>query len=115
MPGAQMGMVNLGEIFGKTFGNRTKPKRMTVAESHTVLLAEESDKLLDQEKVTREAIDAVEQNGIVFLDEIDKISARSNRVGADGSREGGQRDLLPLIEGTTVATKHGAVKTDHIL
>jgi ATP-dependent HslUV protease ATP-binding subunit HslU len=115
MPGAQMGMVNLGEIFGKTFGNRTKPKRMTVAESHTVLLAEESDNLLDQEKVTREAIDAVEQNGIVFLDEIDKISARSERVGADVSREGVQRDLLPLIEGTTVATKHGAVKTDHIL
>jgi ATP-dependent HslUV protease ATP-binding subunit HslU len=115
MPGAQMGMINLGEILGKTFGQRTKPKRMTVSESHTVLMAEESEKLLDQEKVVREAIESVEQNGIVFLDEIDKISARSERVGADVSREGVQRDLLPLIEGTTVATKHGAVKTDHIL
>jgi ATP-dependent HslUV protease ATP-binding subunit HslU len=115
MPGAQMGMLNLGDIFGKAFGQRMKPKRMTVAESHTVLLAEESDKLLDQEKVVREAIGMVEQNGIVFLDEIDKISARSERVGADVSREGVQRDLLPLIEGTTVATKHGPVKTDHIL
>jgi ATP-dependent HslUV protease ATP-binding subunit HslU len=115
MPGAQMGMVNLGEMFGKAFGNRTKPKRMTVAESYQVLMAEESDKLLDQEKVVKEAIFAVEQNGIVFIDEIDKISARSERVGADVSREGVQRDLLPLIEGTTVATKHGAVKTDHIL
>jgi ATP-dependent HslUV protease ATP-binding subunit HslU len=115
MPGAQMGMVNLGEMFGKAFGNRTKPKHMTVAESYQVLMAEESDKLLDQEKVIKEAIAAVEQNGIVFIDEIDKISARSERVGADVSREGVQRDLLPLIEGTTVATKHGAVKTDHIL
>src|SRR5258706_11162186 len=115
MPGAQMGMVNLGEMFGKAFGNRTKPKRMTVAESYQVLMAEESDKLLDQEKVTKEAIASVEQNGIVFIDEIDKISARSERVGADVSREGVQRDLLPLIEGTTVPTKHGAVKTDHIL
>jgi ATP-dependent HslUV protease ATP-binding subunit HslU len=115
MPGAQMGMVNLGEMFGKAFGNRTKPKRMTVAESYQVLMAEESDKLLDQEKVVKEAIAAVEQNGIVFIDEIDKISARSERVGADVSREGVQRDLLPLIEGTTVPTKHGAVKTDHIL
>jgi len=115
MPGAQMGMVNLGEMFGKAFGNRSKPKRMTVAESYQVLMAEESDKLLDQEKVVKEAIATVEQNGIVFIDEIDKISARSERVGADVSREGVQRDLLPLIEGTTVATKHGAVKTDHIL
>jgi ATP-dependent HslUV protease ATP-binding subunit HslU len=115
MPGAQMGMVNLGEMFGKAFGNRTKPKRLSVSESHEVLMAEESDKLLDPEKVTKEAINAVEQNGIVFIDEIDKISARSERVGADVSREGVQRDLLPLIEGTTVATKHGAVKTDHIL
>jgi ATP-dependent HslUV protease ATP-binding subunit HslU len=115
MPGAQMGMVNLGEMFGKAFGNRTKPKHMTVAESYQVLMAEESDKLLDQEKVIKEAIAAVEQNGIVFIDEIDKISARSERVGADVSREGVQRDLLPLIEGTTVPTKHGAVKTDHIL
>ncbi|HUJ97471.1 MAG TPA: ATP-dependent protease ATPase subunit HslU [Stellaceae bacterium] len=116
MPGAQMGMINLGDIFGKAFGGRTKPRRMTVRESHTVLMAEESDKLLDQEKVVKEAIAAVEQNGIVFLDEIDKICGRSEqRIGADVSREGVQRDLLPLIEGTTVATKHGAVKTDHVL
>jgi ATP-dependent HslUV protease ATP-binding subunit HslU len=116
MPGAQMGMVNLGDIFGKAFGGRTKPRKMTVAESHKVLIAEESDKLLDQEKVTKEAIFAAEQNGIVFIDEIDKIAGRSEqRFGADVSREGVQRDLLPLIEGTTVATKHGAVKTDHIL
>jgi ATP-dependent HslUV protease ATP-binding subunit HslU len=116
MPGAQMGMLNLGDIFGKAFGGRTKPRRMSVRESHAVLMAEESDKLLDQEKVTKEAIAAVEQNGIVFLDEIDKICGRSEqRIGADVSREGVQRDLLPLIEGTTVATKHGAVKTDHVL
>jgi ATP-dependent HslUV protease ATP-binding subunit HslU len=116
MPGAQMGMVNIGDIFGKAFGNRTKPRRLSVADSYQVLIQEESDKLLDQEKVTREAISAVEQNGIVFLDEIDKICGRSeHRLGADVSREGVQRDLLPLIEGTTVATKHGAVKTDHIL
>ncbi|HUC64166.1 MAG TPA: ATP-dependent protease ATPase subunit HslU [Stellaceae bacterium] len=116
MPGAQMGMINLGEIFGKAFGGRTKPRRMSVRESHAVLMAEESDKLLDQEKVVKEAIAAVEQNGIVFLDEIDKICGRSEqRIGADVSREGVQRDLLPLIEGTTVATKHGAVKTDHVL
>ncbi|MGO8917059.1 MAG: ATP-dependent protease ATPase subunit HslU [Stellaceae bacterium] len=116
MPGAQMGMLNLGEIFGKAFGGRTKSRRMSVRESHTVLMAEESDKLLDQEKVVREAIAAVEQNGIVFIDEIDKICARSEqRIGGDVSREGVQRDLLPLIEGTTVATKHGAVKTDHVL
>jgi len=117
MPGAQMGMLNLGDIFGKTFGTRSKPKKMTVADSHRVLIAEESDKLLDQEMVVREAIGAVEQNGIVFIDEIDKISGRGERAGGgpDVSREGVQRDLLPLIEGTTVATKHGAVKTDHIL
>jgi ATP-dependent HslUV protease ATP-binding subunit HslU len=120
MPGAQMGMLNLGDIFGKAFGGRQKPKKLTVAESHQVLIAEESDKLLDQERVVREAISAAEQNGIVFLDEIDKICGRSERgggtySGADVSREGVQRDLLPLIEGTTVATKHGAVKTDHIL
>ncbi len=115
MPGAQMGMVNLGDIFGKAFGGQKKPRRMTVSESHTVLVEEEADNLLDEDAVVREAIDAVEQNGIVFLDEIDKISARSDRHGADVSREGVQRDLLPLIEGTTVATKHGAVKTDHIL
>ena len=118
MPGAQMGMLNLGDIFGKASAARTKPRKMTVAQSHRVLMAEESDKLLDQEAVVREAIEPVEQNGIVFLDEIDKICGRSERGGgggADVSREGVQRDLLPLIEGTTVATKHGAVKTDHIL
>jgi ATP-dependent HslUV protease ATP-binding subunit HslU len=118
LPGAQMGMLNLGDIFGKTFGTRSKPKRMTVADSHRVLVAEESDKLLDQEMVVREATTAVEQNGIVFIDEIDKICGRGERAGGGGpdvSREGVQRDLLPLIEGTTVATKHGAVKTDHIL
>jgi ATP-dependent HslUV protease ATP-binding subunit HslU len=115
MPGAQMGVLNLGDIFGKAFGGRTAKRRMKVAESHDALVAEESDKLLDQEKMVRQAIQAVEQNGIVFLDEIDKITARSERVGADVSREGVQRDLLPLIEGTVVATKHGQVKTDHIL
>src|SRR5690606_34808684 len=115
MPGAQMGMINLNDIFGKAFGGRTKKRRMSVEESYEVLIAEESDKLLDQERVVREAIEAVEQNGIVFIDEIDKICARSERMGADVSREGVQRDLLPLIEGTTVATKHGAVKTDHSL
>ena len=116
MPGAQMGMVNLGDIFGKAFGGRTKPRRMKVEESYDILMAEESDKLLDEETVTAEAIRTVEQNGIVFLDEIDKITARSDhRGGADVSREGVQRDLLPLIEGTTVATKHGPVRTDFIL
>ena len=115
MPGAQMGMVNLGDIFGKAFGGRTTPRRMTVADSHDVLVEEEADKLLDEDAVVREAIDSVEQNGIVFLDEIDKICARSDRFGADVSREGVQRDLLPLIEGTTVATKHGTVETNHIL
>src|SRR6266513_6050264 len=119
MPGASMGMLNLGDIFGKALGGRTKPKKMTVADSYRVLIAEESDKLLDQDGVVREAIAAVEQNGIVFLDEIDKICGRGERAAgygaADVSREGVQRDLLPLIEGTTVATKHGAVRTDHIL
>jgi ATP-dependent HslUV protease ATP-binding subunit HslU len=115
MPGAHMGMINLNEILGQAFGQRMKTKRLTVAQSYDHLMGEESDKLLDQERVVRESISSVEQNGIVFLDEIDKISARSERIGADVSREGVQRDLLPLIEGTTVATKHGAVKTDHIL
>ncbi len=115
MPGAQMGMINLNEIFGKAMGQRTKRRRMVVSESYELLMAEESDKLLDQEEVVADAIDLVEQNGIVFLDEIDKICARSERMGADVSREGVQRDLLPLIEGTSVATKHGTVKTDHIL
>jgi ATP-dependent HslUV protease ATP-binding subunit HslU len=119
MPGAQMGMLNLGDIFGKAFGQRAAPRKTTVADSHRLLLAEEGDKMLDQDTVVREAIAAVEQNGIVFIDEIDKICGRSERGGgiggADVSREGVQRDLLPLIEGTTVATKHGSVKTDHIL
>ncbi len=115
MPGAQMGMLNLNDMLSKAFGQRIKPRRLSVAESYKVLVQEESDKLLDQEKVTAEARDAVEQNGIVFIDEIDKICARSERAGADVSREGVQRDLLPLIEGTQVATKHGTIKTDHIL
>ena len=114
MPGAQMGMVNLGDMLGKAFGQRTKRKKMKVGESYDALMAEESDKLLDEDRVLRESIEAVEQNGIVFLDEIDKISGRESR-GGDVSREGVQRDLLPLIEGTSVTTKHGAVKTDHIL
>jgi ATP-dependent HslUV protease ATP-binding subunit HslU len=114
MPGAQMGAISLGDIFGK-LGGRTKTRRMTVADSHEILINEESDKLLDTEQLTQEAIHAVENNGIVFLDEIDKICAREGRMGGDVSREGVQRDLLPLIEGTTVSTKHGAVKTDHIL
>ncbi|MCH7942686.1 MAG: ATP-dependent protease ATPase subunit HslU [Proteobacteria bacterium] len=115
MPGSQLGMINLNDMLGKALGPRTTTKRMTVERSHEVLIAEESDKLLDQDSVTQSAIDAVEQNGIVFLDEIDKICARHERGGADVSREGVQRDLLPLIEGTNVATKHGTVKTDHIL
>ncbi len=115
MPGAQMGMINLNDIFGKAMGGRTKPKRMTVEDSYEILIAEESDKLLDEEDVVAAAIDLVEQNGIVFLDELDKICARTERMGADVSREGVQRDLLPLIEGTSVSTKHGTVKTDHIL
>src|SRR5262249_8594775 len=106
----------LNEMLGKALGGaRTKPRKMTVADSYAVLIQEESEKLLDQERVLKEAKLAAEQNGIVFIDEIDKICARSERVGADVSREGVQRDLLPLIEGTTVATKHGAVKTDHVL
>src|SRR5215203_608381 len=115
MPGAQMGAINIGEIFGKLGGGRTKTRRVTVQESHEILIAEESDKLLDQEQLVLEAIHAVEQNGIVFLDELDKICAREGRLGGDVSREGVQRDLLPLIEGTTVSTKHGPVKTDHVL
>jgi ATP-dependent HslUV protease ATP-binding subunit HslU len=115
MPGAQMGMLNLNDILGKAFGGRTKPRRLSVRESYAVLIAEEAEKLLDQERVLREAKLATEQSGIVFIDEIDKISAREGRVGADVSREGVQRDLLPLIEGTTVATKHGPIKTDHVL
>jgi ATP-dependent HslUV protease ATP-binding subunit HslU len=115
MPGAQMGAISIGDIFGKLGGGRTKTRRVTVADSYDILVNEESDKLLDTDQLTQEAIRTVENNGIVFLDEIDKICAREGRVGADVSREGVQRDLLPLIEGTTVATKHGSVKTDHIL
>ena len=115
MPGAQMGMINLNDMLGKAFGQQTKKKRITVDDSYDLLLREEADKLLDEEEVLKEATSNVENNGIVFLDEIDKITARSERQGADVSREGVQRDLLPLIEGTTVATKHGPVKTDHIL
>ena len=115
MPGASMGMININEMLGKAMGGRTKTRRMRIDESYEVLMAEESDRLLDEERVVREAITAVEQNGIVFLDEIDKICARTEKMGADVSREGVQRDLLPLIEGTVVATKHGQVHTDHIL
>ncbi|MEC7943361.1 MAG: ATP-dependent protease ATPase subunit HslU [Pseudomonadota bacterium] len=116
MPGAQMGMINLNDMLGKAFGGATKTKKMNVGDSYDVLVAEEGDKLLDDDLVVKTAIESVEQNGIVFLDEIDKICVRSDgRGGADVSREGVQRDLLPLIEGTTVATKHGTVKTDHIL
>jgi ATP-dependent HslUV protease ATP-binding subunit HslU len=114
MPGAQMGAISIGDIFGK-MGGRTKTRRVTVRESYDILINEESDKLLDSDQLVQESIHAVENNGIVFLDEIDKITAREGRMGADVSREGVQRDLLPLIEGTTVSTKHGAVKTDHIL
>ena len=114
MPGAQMGAISLGDIFGK-MGARTKTRRLTVEGSHEILINEESDKLLDSDQLVLEAINAVENNGIVFLDEIDKICVRDGRSGGDVSREGVQRDLLPLIEGTTVSTKHGAVKTDHIL
>jgi ATP-dependent HslUV protease ATP-binding subunit HslU len=116
MPNAQISMVNLGDMFGKAFGGKSKPRRMTVEQAHEPLVAEEADKLLDNDNIIRDAIENVEQNGIVFLDEIDKICARSEmRGGGDVSREGVQRDLLPLIEGTVVSTKHGAVKTDHIL
>src|SRR6187431_150665 len=115
MPGAQMGAISIGDIFGKIGGGRAKTRRVTVAESYDILLNEESDKLLDQDQLVQESIKSVEQNGIVFLDEIDKIAGREGRHGADVSREGVQRDLLPLIEGTTVSTKHGTVKTDHIL
>ncbi len=114
MPGGQIGAINLGEIFGKGFGGRTKTRKTTVKDAHEPLMAEEAEKLLDQDSIVQDAIDLVENSGIVFLDEIDKICAREGRSG-DVSREGVQRDLLPLIEGTTVSTKHGSVKTDHIL
>jgi len=115
VPGGTVGVMNIGEMLGKAFGGRTKVKRVMVKDSHDILVSEESDKLLDAEEVNQEAIAAVENDGIVFLDEIDKICAREGRYGADVSREGVQRDLLPLIEGTTVATKYGPVKTDHVL
>ena len=116
MPGGNVGMVNLGDILGKSIGGKKgKKKKMTVKESHGILVAQESDKMIEEDKIIKEAKKATEENGIVFLDEIDKVSARSDRVGGDVSREGVQRDLLPLIEGTTVSTKHGPIKTDHIL
>ena len=115
MPGSSASVINITEMLGKAMGGRTRTRRMSVKASHEILVAEESDKLLDSDQITADAIESAEQNGIVFLDEIDKICARSERQGADVSREGVQRDLLPLIEGTTVSTKHGPVKTDHIL
>ena len=115
MPGSSASVINISDMLGKAFGGRTKTRRLSVKASHDVLLAEEADKLLDEDQIVQDAIEAVENNGIVFLDEIDKICARSERAGADVSREGVQRDLLPLIEGTSVSTKYGAVKTDHIL
>ncbi len=116
MPGASVGMINLGDMLGKAFGGQTKTRKVSVKDSYELLIAEESDKLLDDEQIVQEAIHSTENNGIVFLDEIDKITARSEGMGNTGpSREGVQRDLLPLIEGTTVSTKHGPVKTDHIL
>ena len=115
MPGANVGMINIGEMLGKGMGNKAKKKKMTVKESHEILINEESDKLIEQDKIIKSAKNSTENNGIVFLDEIDKISARTDRVGGDVSREGVQRDLLPLIEGTTVSTKYGPIKTDHIL
>jgi ATP-dependent HslUV protease ATP-binding subunit HslU len=117
IPGAQVGMINLGEMMGKAFGQRTKPRRTSVGQAYDILVAQESDNLLDQDQMVQDAVRSVENDGIVFLDEIDKICARSEagRIGADVSREGVQRDLLPLIEGTTVSTKYGPVKTDHVL
>ena len=115
MPGAQMGMLNIGEMMGKAFGQQTTPKRMSVLESYEILINEESDKLLDEDLIIKESINNVENNGIVFIDEFDKITARTDARGGDVSREGVQRDLLPLIEGTTVTTKYGMIKTDHVL
>ena len=115
MPGANIGMINIGEMLGKSMGSKAKKKKMTVKESHEILINEESDKLIEQDKIIKSAKISTENNGIVFLDEIDKISARGDRIGGDVSREGVQRDLLPLIEGTTVSTKYGPIKTDHIL
>ena len=115
MPGANVGMINISEMLGKSMGGKSKKKKMSVKESHEILINEESDKLIEQDKIIKAAKNSTENNGIVFLDEIDKISARTDRVGGDVSREGVQRDLLPLIEGTTVSTKYGTIKTDHIL
>ena len=115
MPGANIGMVNIGEMLGKSMGPKGKKKKMSVKESHEILIAQESDKMIEEDKIIKEAKDSTENNGIVFLDEIDKVSGRTDRVGGDVSREGVQRDLLPLIEGTTVNTKYGPVKTDHVL
>jgi len=115
MPGAMYGMINISEMIVKSMGNKEKKKKMTVKESHEILINDEADKLIEQDKIIKAAKLSTENNGIVFLDEIDKISARTDRVGGDVSREGVQRDLLPLIEGTTVNTKHGPIKTDHIL
>ena len=115
MPGANIGMINIGEMIGKSVGNKQKKKKMTVKESHEILINDEADKLIEEDKIIKSAKDSTENNGIVFLDEIDKISGRTDRSGGDVSREGVQRDLLPLIEGTTVSTKYGPIKTDHIL
>ncbi len=115
MPGANIGMINISDALGKSLGQKAKKKKMSVKESHEILINEESDKLIEEDKIVKSAKDSTENNGIVFLDEIDKISARTDRVGGDVSREGVQRDLLPLIEGTTVNTKYGPIKTDHIL
>ena len=115
MPGANIGMINVGDMLGKAMGSKSKKRKMNVKESHEILLAEESDKMIEQDKIIKSAKISTENNGIVFLDEIDKVSARGDRIGGDVSREGVQRDLLPLIEGTTVNTKHGPIKTDHIL
>ncbi len=115
MPGANVGMINISEMLGKSMGGKAKKKKLSVKESHEILIAEESDKLIEQDKIIKSAKVSTENNGIVFLDEIDKVSARGDRIGGDVSREGVQRDLLPLIEGTTVSTKYGTIKTDHIL
>ena len=115
MPGANVGMINISDVLGKSMGQKPKKKKMSIKESHEILINEESDKLIEQDKIIKAAKNSTENNGIVFLDEIDKISARTDRVGGDVSREGVQRDLLPLIEGTTVSTKYGPIKTDHIL
>ncbi|MAJ23259.1 MAG: HslU--HslV peptidase ATPase subunit [Candidatus Pelagibacter sp. TMED64] len=115
MPGANVGMINIGDMFGKAMGNKSKKRKMTIKESHEILITQESEKMIEQDKIVKSAKTSTENNGIVFLDEIDKVSARGDRAGGDVSREGVQRDLLPLIEGTTVSTKYGTIKTDHVL